>query len=72
MVIPGVSGSMMLMLLGYYYPIIDNIKALPSEENEQDIMLQQEFEMNYTLRPLKLIETDVISDIPELPVPLVL
>lgn len=27
MVIPGVSGSMMLMLLGYYYPIIDNIKA---------------------------------------------
>ena len=46
--------------------------ALPSEENEKDIMLQQEFEMNYTLRPLKLIETDVISDIPELPVPLVL
>ena len=26
MVIPGVSGSLVLMLLGYYYPIIDTIK----------------------------------------------
>ena len=46
--------------------------ALPSEENEQDIMLHQEFEMNYTLSALKLIEADVISDIPELPTPLML
>ena len=46
--------------------------ALPSEENEQAIMLHQEFEMNYTLRPLKLIEADVVSIIPELPVPLML
>ena len=46
--------------------------ALPSEENEQDIMLHQEFEMHYTLSPLKLIEADVISDIPELPTPLML
>ena len=44
--------------------------VVPSEENEQDIMLHQEFEMNYTLSPLKLIEADVISQIPELPVPL--
>jgi len=28
MVIPGVSGSMMLLLLGYYNPILDTIKAL--------------------------------------------
>lgn len=46
--------------------------VLPSEENEQDIMLHQEFEMNYTLSPLKLIEADVISDIPQLPAPLML
>ena len=28
MVIPGVSGSMMLMLMGYYYPVIGAIKNL--------------------------------------------
>ncbi len=28
MVIPGVSGSMMLMLLGYYYPVVSALKAL--------------------------------------------
>lgn len=28
MVIPGVSGSMMLMTMGYYYPVIGNIKNL--------------------------------------------
>ena len=28
MVIPGVSGSMMLMLFGYYHPIIDSVKGL--------------------------------------------
>lgn len=33
MVIPGVSGSLMLMLLGYYYPIISLIKSLTSFEN---------------------------------------
>ena len=27
MVIPGVSGSMMLMIMGYYYPILDSIKG---------------------------------------------
>ena len=28
MVIPGVSGSMMLMLFGYYHPVIDSVKGL--------------------------------------------
>lgn len=46
--------------------------SLPSDDNEQDLMLQQEFEVKYTLSPLKLIEADVISDIPELPVLLML
>ena len=27
MIIPGISGSMMLLLMGYYYPILDSIKA---------------------------------------------
>ena len=33
MVIPGVSGSLVLMLLGYYYPIIEMIKELTSFKN---------------------------------------
>lgn len=33
MVIPGISGSLMLMLLGYYYPIIGLIKSLTKFEN---------------------------------------
>ena len=33
MVIPGVSGSLVLMLLGYYYPIIDKIKEFTSFKN---------------------------------------
>lgn len=33
MVIPGVSGSLVLMLLGYYYPIIKLIKELTSFKN---------------------------------------
>lgn len=33
MVIPGVSGSLMLMLLGYYYPIISLIKSITKFEN---------------------------------------
>lgn len=33
MVIPGVSGSLVLMLLGYYYPIINVIKEFTSFEN---------------------------------------
>ena len=33
MVIPGVSGSLVLMLLGYYYPIIDVIKDFTSFKN---------------------------------------
>lgn len=33
MVIPGVSGSLVLMLLGYYYPIINVIKDLTSFQN---------------------------------------
>ncbi len=33
MVIPGVSGSLVLMLLGYYYPIISLIKELTQFEN---------------------------------------
>ena len=33
MVIPGVSGSLVLMLLGYYYPIITTIKELTSFNN---------------------------------------
>ena len=33
MVIPGVSGSLVLMLLGYYYPIIAAIKELTSFDN---------------------------------------
>lgn len=35
MVIPGVSGSLVLMLLGYYYPIIALIKDLSKFENLQ-------------------------------------
>ncbi len=33
MVIPGVSGSLVLMLLGYYYPILKIVKALTKFEN---------------------------------------
>ena len=33
MVIPGISGSLVLMLLGYYYPIISKINELKSFEN---------------------------------------
>ena len=33
MVIPGVSGSLVLMLLGYYYPIINVIKEFTSFKN---------------------------------------
>ena len=33
MVIPGVSGSLMLMLLGYYYPILGKINSLLTFEN---------------------------------------
>ena len=33
MVIPGISGSLVLMLLGYYYPIIDSIHELVHFEN---------------------------------------
>lgn len=33
MIIPGVSGSLMLMLLGYYYPVIGLIKSLTKFEN---------------------------------------
>lgn len=33
MVIPGVSGSLVLMLLGYYYPVIGVIKALTKFKN---------------------------------------
>ena len=33
MVIPGVSGSLVLMLLGYYYPIIDTIKEFVHMHN---------------------------------------
>lgn len=33
MVIPGISGSLMLMLLGYYYPIIELIKNLTKFQN---------------------------------------
>lgn len=33
MVIPGVSGSLVLMLLGYYYPILDKIKEFTSFKN---------------------------------------
>lgn len=33
MVIPGVSGSLVLMLLGYYYPVIDLISELASFKN---------------------------------------
>lgn len=33
MVIPGVSGSLVLMLLGYYYPILGLIKAITKFEN---------------------------------------
>ncbi len=33
MIIPGVSGSLVLMLLGYYLPIIDKIKELTHLEN---------------------------------------
>lgn len=33
MVIPGVSGSLVLMLLGYYYPVIELIKELTSFKN---------------------------------------
>lgn len=33
MVIPGVSGSLVLMLLGYYYPILEVIKNLTKLEN---------------------------------------
>ena len=31
MVIPGISGSLVLMILGYYYPVIDTINALFKE-----------------------------------------
>ena len=41
--------------------------VLPLEENEQDVILHHEFDLNYVLSPLKLVEADVISDIPELP-----
>ena len=33
MVIPGVSGSLVLMLLGYYYPVLGLIKAITKFEN---------------------------------------
>ena len=33
MVIPGVSGSLVLMLLGYYYPILKVVKSLTKFEN---------------------------------------
>ena len=33
MVIPGVSGSLVLMLLGYYFPIVNTIKAFTHLEN---------------------------------------
>lgn len=33
MVVPGVSGSLVLMMLGYYYPIIENIKNLTEFNN---------------------------------------
>lgn len=33
MVIPGVSGSLILMLIGYYYPVLELIKALCHFEN---------------------------------------
>ena len=33
MVIPGVSGSLVLMLLGYYFPIVNVIKELTHFEN---------------------------------------
>lgn len=33
MVIPGVSGSLVLMLLGYYYPVLGLIKAITNFEN---------------------------------------
>ena len=37
MVIPGVSGSMILMTLGYYYPIINSIKGLVTALAAMDI-----------------------------------
>lgn len=37
MVIPGVSGSMMLMLLGYYYPIINTITTAVDGLRERDM-----------------------------------
>lgn len=42
MVIPGVSGSMMLMLLGYYQPVIETINSLVDSLSARDIngMLQ--------------------------------
>ena len=39
MVIPGVSGSLVLMLLGYYLPIVDTIKDLTHFKNIFDNML---------------------------------
>ena len=33
MVIPGISGSLVLMLLGYYYPVIDTIHSLVKFNN---------------------------------------
>ena len=39
MVIPGISGSLVLMLLGYYYPIIACIKDLTSFETNNFIIL---------------------------------
>ena len=37
MVIPGVSGSMMLMLFGYYHPIIDSVRGLTTALASFDI-----------------------------------
>jgi len=33
MVVPGISGSFVLMLIGYYYPIVNAIRSLTKFEN---------------------------------------
>ncbi len=44
MVIPGVSGSLVLMLLGYYYPVLGAIKELTKFKNlESNIMIAMFF-----------------------------
>ena len=46
----------------------EEVEFLPG--NAEDLKLQAEFDAGFTITPLRLTEADVVSDIPEPPVPL--